>query len=730
MEDDYCKDVHPFAVMRGPADGSGVDLAPFEEDVNRLAWLNTKMLHLTVSVDACLAGIKRLEDKPQIIGHPRARPVIAEPAVHSKRVTIEPSPPPAMEAHPVRPGFATASAESSNGHAAGDSRAPAGPEEVTREYGFRRGDKVTLRSGSAMGQMGTVIDFPSDNAVQVETTDSDNVSQINTLPPWELEAWKAPSAAPSATPSAAFSPAISALGIERRGTKVSFIEDIEDPPPPATSCPMVDRRTTTCSGWSQPTTPVGGGLGSVSSKKASTFMTAMLSEDHRKHRTQVRLGIADGGGQALAERIDLMNTLQERLPHLFTRDRDNFLHILYNFVEDPDSSAAARRYARAFNLFLIITSVLTCLQTVDPPFFSSDVEAVMFTTFDVIFCLEMLLRFVLSPNWKGYFKCWFNWIDILAASPIIVRATYSGMRTPSYDDRGDSVDRLFLLLIAPILRLLKIIRQFETIHLLNSAFQQSLEALPVLLYIQGMITLTFAAMIYFVEPRDNISSYPQAIWLSIVTMTTVGYGDVTPTSPAGAIIVSALVIGSMLFMAMPLGIIGSAFDEVWTNRDVVLLMSRTRERLVKWGYTAHDIPLMFDMVDQDGDGELELEEFKELITQMKIGLDDKRMIELFSHFDTDDSGSIDSKEFIKNIFPSTYLEDYGHEREAKAEKRRKTLLKEVTALEETGVAYVTARGSVRASVPFSATDGTLDSSSSFTDGALATEPSPDGPRLS
>merc|ERR1719440_564354 len=181
---------------------------------------------------------------------------------------------------------------------------------------------------------------------------------------------------------------------------------------------------------------------------------------------------------------------------------------------------------------------------------------------------------------------------------------------------------------APILRLLKMIRHFEKIHLLRSAFVECLEALPVLLYIQAMITLTFAAMIYFVEPRSNMQTYPQAIWLSIVTMTTVGYGDTVPQDPNGLghIVVSALVIGSMLFMAMPIGIIGSAFTEVWQNRDVVLLMSRTRERLIKWGYTAHDIPLMFAMVDQDGSGELELEEFKELVIQMKIGLDDQRII--------------------------------------------------------------------------------------------------------
>jgi len=119
------------------------------------------------------------------------------------------------------------------------------------------------------------------------------------------------------------------------------------------------------------------------------------------------------------------------------------------------------------------------------------------------------------------------------------------------------------------------------------------------------------------------------------------------------------VIGSMLFMAMPLGIIGSAFNEVWSNRDAILLTSRTRDRLLKWGYNAQDIPLLFEMVDQDGNGELEMEEFKELIRQMKVGLDDERVISLFHYFDLDNSGSIDAQEFVKHIFPTAYLEMFG-----------------------------------------------------------------------
>jgi len=370
-----------------------------------------------------------------------------------------------------------------------------------------------------------------------------------------------------------------------------------------------------------------------------------------------------GGRMAIArasESIAIrLGDLNNRLPSMFHKDRNHFVEDAYNFFDDPESSVWALRYSKIFDGLIMLSSLLMVCQTIDPPTIRGDMEPFIFATFDFIFFFEAFLRFILTPNVKGYFSCTFNWIDIVAATPIVWRAMQPGFRTPLFDDVGDSLGRCMLVCISPILRLMKMIRHFEKIHILYSAFNQSVEALPVLLYIQMMITLVFASMIYFVEPRDNIETYPQAIWLSIVTMTTVGYGDVTPQDPKGAIVVSVLVIGSMLFMAMPLGIIGSAFNQVWSNRDAVLLMSRTRDRLVKWGYTAHDIPLLFQMVDQDGDGELELEEFKELIRQMKIGLDDQRIIALFHYFDLDDSGSIDAKEFVKHIFPTAYVEMFG-----------------------------------------------------------------------
>lgn len=142
-------------------------------------------------------------------------------------------------------------------------------------------------------------------------------------------------------------------------------------------------------------------------------------------------------------------------------------------------------------------------------------------------------------------------------------------------------------------------------------------------------------------------------------MTTVGYGDIVPVSTAGSIVVSALVIFSVLYMAMPLGIVGQAFNQVWNDRDRLLLVLRTKERLLQWGYTAKDALEVFRWFDEDGSGQLDIDEFRSMIDQMRLGFDRKRVVQLFNGIDKDGGGTIEAEEFVKYLFPEDYYDIYG-----------------------------------------------------------------------
>ena len=151
------------------------------------------------------------------------------------------------------------------------------------------------------------------------------------------------------------------------------------------------------------------------------------------------------------------------------------------------------------------------------------------------------------------------------------------------------VARAALLLFLPLFRLLKFLRYFEALHLLIDAFVNSFESLPVLVYLLALIVAWGSTAIYLFEERSNIPSMHHSIWLAIVTMTSVGYGDLYPVSLPGYLSVSVLTFASILFLALPIGIIGHEFTMSWHNRAKVLLINKTRKCLEKWGYSARDV---------------------------------------------------------------------------------------------------------------------------------------------
>lgn len=331
---------------------------------------------------------------------------------------------------------------------------------------------------------------------------------------------------------------------------------------------------------------------------------------------------------------------------------------IWNILDNPESSRLAQLVARMTPPFIVATVLTTLVQTLSPRPLRGLPAAVVETSIDSIFVIEFLLRFACCPNRHAFFLCAYNLIDFLAAVPLAVRAAI-GFVLP--EGEVSTVPHAILICVVPILRLLKTLRRFEKFHLILRAFGLAAEALPVLIFILSAIALVFSMLIYLVESRDNIKSLPISIWFTIVTMTTVGYGDVTPKSAAGSLIAGVLIVITVLYMAIPIGIIGHAFTHTWEDRDRILLMQRTRERLRQWGYTAHDIPALFRLSDADSDGELDSQEFRELLTRMQIGFSDERILKLFQSFDNDHSGCVDEREFVRALFPHAYHDIYRNE---------------------------------------------------------------------
>jgi len=351
-----------------------------------------------------------------------------------------------------------------------------------------------------------------------------------------------------------------------------------------------------------------------------------------------------------------MNAIQSKLLKNVGSGWSIYTVQAWEFLENPESSYWAAVYAKAMWIFTLITVCTSLFQTGDPPPLPGLLGGVVELTIDVVFSIEILARFLLCPFPRQFFMVAWNWVDIVAALPSLVMRFLLG---PFIFDEEEELARNILLCTLPVLRLLRLLRHFEQFNLLRAAFEDAFEALPVLIFTLVFIVLVTATLMFLVEPRDNIPTLPRALWLSVVTLTTVGYGDVVPKSSPGTILTCLMVICGVLYMAMPLGIIGSAFCNIWNDRDRILLIQRTREQLKRWDFTPTDIPVLFNIVDKDGNGRLCFREFVDLLRQMRIGLAEKRMMQLFSTLDVDDSGEIDAQEFVRSVFPEAYHDIYG-----------------------------------------------------------------------
>jgi len=340
--------------------------------------------------------------------------------------------------------------------------------------------------------------------------------------------------------------------------------------------------------------------------------------------------------------------------------RHNIFPVLdkvWRFIEYYDSSYPARVFNRLMPIFILSSVAFTLSQSVDNPPLDGVAAAVVETTIDSLYGTLLMVRFAACPSQQAFLHNLFNVIDILTVVPIFVRAS-AGFVLPS----GTPADwkHRFLLFYVPVIRLMKTMRRFEKLHLLLRAFKVALDALPVLLYLLCCLALSFSVLICLAEENDNpdMQSLPECLWFTIVTMFTVGYGDLTPQTWEGKAITSMLIIATMLYMAVPVGIIGNAFNQTWRDRDRLLLMKKTRDRLRQWGYQASDIPTLFQCSDSNDDGELTITEFRALIQRLQLGFSNERILQLFTSFDVNYSGTIDDREFIRALFPHAFYEMY------------------------------------------------------------------------
>lgn len=267
---------------------------------------------------------------------------------------------------------------------------------------------------------------------------------------------------------------------------------------------------------------------------------------------------------------------------------------LFALLELPTSSASAFIVHCLMTTLIVLSAVVTVLETV--PAVHSIPTSVWFgveTSLVALFTIEYILRcYAWSDTWKSLFKwviSFFGIIDLLSVLPYYIEILLQ---------QDTSV--LFRFSILRMFRLLRVFRPFRynntillTIEVMYLSVRRSQHALLAISFFVIMVLTVFSTLLYFAErgtwdsnletfinsdgDPSQFASIPAAAWFVIVTITTVGYGEITPRSFLGRLVTLPLLVFGLLLIALPSFVLGREFSLVWERMSKRTLVNGAEE---------------------------------------------------------------------------------------------------------------------------------------------------------
>jgi len=277
--------------------------------------------------------------------------------------------------------------------------------------------------------------------------------------------------------------------------------------------------------------------------------------------------------------------------------------------------------------------------------------------FNCLFTAEVLLRISCAPRPWMLLRSMYTLVDVAAVVP------FYAVTVPRLDT-GAHPGLELLILFTPIFRLLKVTRHSSGWRILMISIRRVLPPLAVPAFLLLIVVVCSSCAIFWIEKHTAETrelraflNVPHAMWFAVVTISTVGYGDVSPTSPEAKMATCALILVGICYMAMPLAIVGSTFSEVWDSRDRVLMVMKVQEKLSQAGIGKDRLEELFSASDADGSGTMKLSEFTHLLEAFHLGMTGAQMTRLFKVIDDNNSGEVCFQEFADFLFPDMEIVD-------------------------------------------------------------------------
>ena len=345
-------------------------------------------------------------------------------------------------------------------------------------------------------------------------------------------------------------------------------------------------------------------------------------------------------------------------------------------LEEPDTSHVAQAFAWISACAIVAQVILIMLETgsfdapddgaADRRYRQADI------VLSILFTIELVMRTVTTPC-NVLYKSFFWWIDAVGVLPFYLELTlsilYGSGRALAVQDIRD------LLRLLRVVRVLKVIRHHPDSKILSHALYVSARPLVVPFTFLFIGAVFFGAFVYYFEKLEmryrfgedengeaieegNFPDVGNGIWFMLVTFCTVGYGDLSPASHSGKAITSIAIVLGLVFMSMPITIVGTNFSKVWEDKEKSTVVVKIQQHLIDRNLSIEDLKDVFEEADLDTTGVINLREFSIFLAQMEMEprLTPSQMRALFTVFDENDTGVISFFEFCHVVFPDMDVE--------------------------------------------------------------------------
>ncbi|KAL5109544.1 Potassium voltage-gated channel subfamily D member 2 [Taenia crassiceps] len=247
-----------------------------------------------------------------------------------------------------------------------------------------------------------------------------------------------------------------------------------------------------------------------------------------------------------------------------------FRQRLWTSFENPGNSTVSLVIYYVTGFFIAVSVLANIVETIPypevPPDLSrksiGDVFSDAFFCLDsacvLIFTVEYLARLYSAPNRWLFFRSVMSLIDVIAILPFYIALLLPNKKTLSGPFTTLRVFRVF--------RVFKFSRHSQGLRILGYTLKSCASELGFLLFSLTMALIIFATVIYYAEravPNTTFISIPAAFWYTIVTMTTLGYGDMVPKTILGQLIGGTCALSGVLVIALPVPFIVSNFSRIY-----------------------------------------------------------------------------------------------------------------------------------------------------------------------